>query len=76
MATDNYTLRLDGERRQRLQKIADDQDRDMSYIIRKAIDEYIHQYEQKSPGHHDHGDTPRTQTGARPNQGTKERKGD
>ncbi|MFC4535669.1 CopG family ribbon-helix-helix protein [Sphaerisporangium dianthi] len=45
MATENYSLRLDPERRDKLQKIAKRQDRDMAYIIRKAIDEYIEQHE-------------------------------
>jgi predicted transcriptional regulator len=39
-------LRLDSERRWKLQKIADDHDRDMAYIIRKAIDEYIKHHEE------------------------------
>ncbi|TYB56813.1 ribbon-helix-helix protein, CopG family [Nonomuraea sp. PA05] len=65
MPTDNYTLRLDSDRRRQLQEIADDQDRDMSYIIRKAIDEYIDRHK-KSPGSHETGGTPQRQAGTRP----------
>ncbi len=64
LPTENYTLRLDSERRQQLQEIADEQDRDVAYIIRKAIDEYVER--RKSPGHHETGGTPRKQTGTRP----------
>lgn len=45
MATENYSLRLDSDRRDKLQKIAKKQDRDMAYVIRKAIDEYIERHE-------------------------------
>lgn len=50
MVTENYSLRLDVERRSKLQAIARKQDRDVAYIIRKAIDEYIerHHKEQDS----------------------------
>jgi predicted transcriptional regulator len=40
-STENYSLRLDPERRRKLQEIADRDDRDLSYVIRKAIDEYL-----------------------------------
>jgi predicted transcriptional regulator len=45
-ATQTYSLRLDADRRGKLEQIARRQDRDLSYVIRKAIDEYIerHQY--------------------------------
>ncbi len=39
--TENYSLRLDAGRRGKLQEIADRDDRDLAYVIRKAIDEYI-----------------------------------
>lgn len=39
--TENYSLRLDPERRRKLQEIADRDERDLSYVIRKAIDEYL-----------------------------------
>jgi hypothetical protein len=47
MVTENYSLRLDSQRRNKLENIARKQDRDLAYIIRKAIDEYIerHQHE-------------------------------
>jgi len=37
----NYSLRLDADQRARLEDIARRKDRDLSYVIRKAIDEYI-----------------------------------
>ena len=43
-ATQNYSLRLDAYRRARLEEIAMRKDRDLSYVIRKAIDEYIEQH--------------------------------
>lgn len=45
MTTENYSLRLDAQRRRKLQDIARRQDRDMAYIIRKAIDDYIERHE-------------------------------
>lgn len=50
MVTENYSLRLDSERRSKLQSIAQKQDRDMAYIIRKAIDEYIERHHDESTG--------------------------
>jgi predicted transcriptional regulator len=46
--TQTYSLRLDTERRSKLQRIADEQDRDLAYIIKKAIDEYIERHEEKT----------------------------
>ena len=45
--TKNYSLRLDADQRSKLEGIARRKDRDLSYVIRKAIDEYIerHQYD-------------------------------
>lgn len=48
LPTENYSLRLDIERRRKLQEIATKQDRDLAYIIRKAIDEYIGRHESES----------------------------
>lgn len=48
MVTENYSLRLDSERRSKLQNIAIKQDRDMAYIIRKAIDEYIERHKSEA----------------------------
>jgi predicted transcriptional regulator len=45
MVTENYSLRLDSQRRSKLETIAKKQDRDMAYIIRKAIDEYIERHQ-------------------------------
>lgn len=45
VATDNYSLRLDAERRSKLASIAEKQDRDMAYVIRKAIDEYLERHQ-------------------------------
>jgi predicted transcriptional regulator len=70
LPTENYTLRLDTERRRQLQEIAEEQDRDMAYVIRKAIDEYISRCKTKSPGRHETGGTPRQQTGTRPDRTT------
>jgi predicted transcriptional regulator len=42
--TQNYSLRLDADRRARLEEIARRKDRDLSYVIRKAIDEYIERH--------------------------------
>ena len=41
----NYSLRLDADRRARLEDIARRKDRDLSYVIRKAIDEYIDRHQ-------------------------------
>jgi hypothetical protein len=43
--TQTYSLRLDAERRSRLEEIARQKDRDLSYVIRKAIDEYIERHQ-------------------------------
>ena len=43
--TQNYSLRLDADRRARLEAIAKRKDRDLSYVIRKAIDEYIDRHQ-------------------------------
>lgn len=43
--TQNYSLRLDADRRSKLEEIARRKDRDLSYVIRKAIDEYIERHE-------------------------------
>ncbi len=48
MVTENYSLRLDPQRRGKLQRIAKKQDRDLSYIIRKAIDEYIERHQDEA----------------------------
>jgi predicted transcriptional regulator len=45
MVTENYSLRLDSQRRSKLEQIAKKQDRDLAYIIRKAIDEYIQRHQ-------------------------------
>jgi predicted transcriptional regulator len=42
--TQNYSLRLDAEQRSKLEEIARRKDRDLSYVIRKAIDEYIERH--------------------------------
>ena len=42
--THNYSLRLDADRRTALEEIARRKDRDLSYVIRKAIDEYIERH--------------------------------
>ena len=41
----SYSLRLDAEQRSKLEEIAQRQDRDLSYVIRRAIDEYIERHE-------------------------------
>jgi predicted transcriptional regulator len=43
--TQNYSLRLDADRRARLEAIAKRKDRDLSYVIRRAIDEYIDRHQ-------------------------------
>jgi hypothetical protein len=43
--TQNYSLRLDADRRSKLEEIARRKDRDLSYVIRKAIDEYIERHQ-------------------------------
>ncbi len=42
--TQTYSLRLDADRRTKLEEIARRKDRDLSYVIRKAIDEYIERH--------------------------------
>ena len=49
--TQNYSLRLDADQRAKLEEIARRKDRDLSYVIRKAIDEYIERHEHE----HEHG---------------------
>jgi predicted transcriptional regulator len=41
----SYSLRLDADQRSKLEEIARQKDRDLSYVIRKAIDEYIERHE-------------------------------
>ncbi len=48
--TQTYSLRLDGDRRSRLEQIAQRKDRDLSYVIRKAIDEYIERHKDDENG--------------------------
>ena len=48
-ATQNYSLRLDADRRGKLEEIARRKDRDLSYVIRKAIDEYIDRHQDDPP---------------------------
>jgi predicted transcriptional regulator len=48
--TQTYSLRLDAERRGRLESIARRKDRDLSYVIRKAIDEYIERHQNDANG--------------------------
>jgi predicted transcriptional regulator len=50
MVTENYSLRLDSQRRSKLQAIAQKQDRDLAYVIRKAIDEYIERHQDETAG--------------------------
>ena len=45
-----YSLRLDAEQRNKLEEIARRKDRDLSYVIRKAIDEYIERHEDDRDG--------------------------
>jgi len=40
-STPVFSMRLDSELREKLEKIAQRDDRDVAYIIRKAIEEYI-----------------------------------
>jgi predicted transcriptional regulator len=44
-ATQTYSLRLGADRRGKLEEIARRTDRDLSYVIRKAIDEYIERHQ-------------------------------
>jgi predicted transcriptional regulator len=46
----NYSLRLDAEQRSKLEEIARRKDRDLSYVIRKATDEYIERHEHDPNG--------------------------
>jgi predicted transcriptional regulator len=48
--TQNYSLRLDADRRGKLEEIARRKDRDLSYVIRKAIDEYIERHQDDPEG--------------------------
>ena len=48
--TQTYSLRLDAHRRARLEEIARRKDRDLSYVIRKAIDEYIERHKDDPAG--------------------------
>jgi len=43
--SNNYSLRLDADQRAKLEQIAERKDRDLSYVIRKAIDEYIDRHQ-------------------------------
>jgi predicted transcriptional regulator len=43
--SNNYSLRLDADQRAKLEDIARRKDRDLSYVIRKAIDEYIDRHQ-------------------------------
>jgi predicted transcriptional regulator len=45
-----YSLRLDDDQRSQLEQIARHQDRDLSYVIRKAIDEYIERHQTDPDG--------------------------
>ena len=49
-ATQTYSMRLDADRRSKLEEIARRKDRDLSYVIRKAIDEYIERHEDDTNG--------------------------
>jgi len=49
-ATQTYSLRLDADRRNKLEEIARRKDRDLSYVIRKAIDEYIERHQHDPNG--------------------------
>jgi predicted transcriptional regulator len=49
-ATQTYSLRLDADRRGKLEEIARRKDRDLSYVIRKAIDEYIERHQNDPSG--------------------------
>ena len=46
----SYSLRLDAEQRSKLEEIARRKDRDLSYVIRKAIDEYIERHQHDTNG--------------------------
>lgn len=48
--TENYSLRLNTDQRTRLEEIARRKDRDLSYVIRKAIDEYIERHQNDPDG--------------------------
>ena len=48
--TSNYSLRLDIDQRAKLEQIAQRKDRDLSYVIRKAIDEYIERHQDDPNG--------------------------
>jgi len=45
-----YSLRLDADQRSKLEEIARRKDRDLSYVIRKAIDEYIERHQDDPNG--------------------------
>jgi hypothetical protein len=49
-ATQTYSLRLDQDRRSKLEEIARRKDRDLSYVIRRAIDEYIERHQHDPNG--------------------------
>jgi len=44
-ARKTYSLRLSADQRTELEQIARRKDRDLSYVIRKAIDEYIERHQ-------------------------------
>jgi predicted transcriptional regulator len=46
----SYSLRLDADQRSKLEEIARRKDRDLSYVIRKAIDEYIERHQHDPDG--------------------------
>jgi predicted transcriptional regulator len=46
----SYSLRLDADQRSKLEEIARRKERDLSYVIRKAIDEYIERHEHDPNG--------------------------
>ena len=46
----SYSLRLDADQRSKLEEIARRKDRDLSYVIRKAIDEYIERHQDDTNG--------------------------
>lgn len=48
--TQTYSMRLDVDQRNKLEEIARRKDRDLSYVIRKAIDEYIERHQTDSNG--------------------------
>jgi predicted transcriptional regulator len=49
-ATQTYSLRLGQDRRNKLEEIARRKDRDLSYVIRRAIDEYIERHQHDPNG--------------------------